>query len=680
MRLQERTRRGWALLAAVGLTLLAGGALAWIGFDALLERERSVEMHYTATTVLVRDRLTAELDRLESELRADFARAASDLDDPAAARGWLARLADERPWISDPVLFDRAGAVLSVDVDAGWRTPHLSASPDSGFTTLLRRAEAAEFSGSGLERALALYRTAHTRASSMSDRVLARMRIGRVLYKLRRYDAGLDQYRMVLESAGDIVDAHGTPYVVSALRQMTDGFAAVDRMDDRRRAERQLRDYVLDHPWNISNGYDYHLALVAPLAGASESTSASRIRRLQDGVERLAWVRGEVIPRVLADLKTPARDVPRLRPFTRRDGSTALVGSIVAPGDGTREIGLAYELRMSYLEGPLLDRVLRTVDLGRDLNVAVVDPKNLRSGALLYADIDVLTGWRVGLFHRDGHSIQQLAARQRFIYGIFIAGMILILIVGIAFTARASAREAELAQLRTDFVASVSHELKTPLALIRMFGETLDSGLAVDEPQRREFYGVIRRESERLTHLIDNVLDIARIDAATKHYALESADLAAIVREAVDAYHPFFERQGFEVATALPAAPLWLTIDRDAVLQALINLFHNAMKYSAEVRQVRVSVAERDGEVRLAVADRGIGIANDEIARIFRRFYRVRAPGTGGAAGSGLGLSLVAHTMTAHGGRVDVESAPGAGSVFTLVFPATRAVQADPSP
>jgi signal transduction histidine kinase len=669
MRLQERTRDGRALLAAAGLTLLAGGALAWIGFDALMERERSVAMHYTATTVLVRDRLIAELDRFESQLRADFARAASDLDDRTAARGWLARVTEERPWISDPVLFDRTGDVLSVDLDAGWQPPALPVSADSMFAVLLRRAEAAEFSGSGLEHALAHYRTAHSRASSVSDRVLARMRMARVLYKLRRYDAGLDQYRMVLESAGDIVDAHGIPYAVSALRQMTDGFAAVDRTDDRRRAERQLRDYVLDRPWNLSSGYDYHLALVASLAGAPESTSASRIRRLQDGVERIAWVRAEVIPRVLADRKTTDADVTRLRPLTRRDGSTALVASIAARGGGAREIGLAYELRTSYLDGPLLAQVLRTVDLGRDFAVAVLGPGNPRNGALLYADIDVLPGWRVGLFHRGGYSIQQLAARQRFIYGTFIVGMILILIVGIAFTARASAREAELARLRTDFVASVSHELKTPLALIRMFGETLDSGLVVDEPQRREFYGVIRRESERLTHLIDNVLDIARIDAGTKQYSLQSADLAAIVREAVDAYHPFFERQGFEVATALPPAPLWLTIDRDAVIQALINLFHNAMKYSAEVRQVTVSVAERNGEVRLAVGDRGIGIADDEIARIFRRFYRVRPSGTGGAAGSGLGLSLVAHTMTAHGGRVDVESTPGAGSVFTLVFP-----------
>jgi signal transduction histidine kinase len=178
--------------------------------------------------------------------------------------------------------------------------------------------------------------------------------------------------------------------------------------------------------------------------------------------------------------------------------------------------------------------------------------------------------------------------------------------------------------LKTELVSNVSHELKTPLALIRMFGETLESGIVADEQRRHEFYSIIRRESERLTHLINNVLDVARIDAGTKQYALARCDVVQLVREALDAYRPLFDRLGFQVDATLPESPVYLLIDREAIAQALVNLFQNAIKYSGEMKVAAVSVGLRDGTVRLSVADRGVGIPREEIPRIFEKYYRVR--------------------------------------------------------
>ena len=285
----------------------------------------------------------------------------------------------------------------------------------------------------------------------------------------------------------------------------------------------------------------------------------------------------------------------------------------------------------------------------------------------------MLPGWRVGLFDREGRSGDQLVARERWISGTLIVGMVVVLIVGVTVTMRASTREAELARLKTEFVSNVSHELKTPLALIRMFGETLESGIVSDEAKRQEFYAIIRRESDRLTHLINNVLDVARIDAGTKQYACADTDVVALVGEAVEAYRPLFDRLGFSIDTTLPASPVVVWMDRDAIAQALVNLFQNAIKYSAEGTTVSVSVGVGDGMVRLSVADRGIGIRPDEIDRIFEKHYRIRAENRAGLPGNGLGLAIVKHAVEAHGGRVEVDSTPARGSTFTLVLPVRHA-------
>jgi signal transduction histidine kinase len=190
-----------------------------------------------------------------------------------------------------------------------------------------------------------------------------------------------------------------------------------------------------------------------------------------------------------------------------------------------------------------------------------------------------------------------------------------------------------------------------------------------DDDKRREFYGVIRRESERLTHLINNVLDLGRIEAGNKRYAFVRSDLVETVRQAFDAYRPLFDRLGFTMEMALPDRPIELSLDRDAIMQALVNLFQNVIKYSDGPAYVGVTVRADTTCATVSVADRGIGIPSEEIPRIFEPYYRV-AEGAA-ASGSGLGLSIVRHAVAAHGGRVDVASTAGKGSVFTLVLPLT---------
>jgi len=672
--------------------LVPGLVLGSVGVRAIAERSNGLRTTYTATTALVRDRLATELTHLESELALGLVPPEGGIDDPTAATAWLRSLAVTRPWLSDPFLLQVEGGVITGDLSAAWSRvgsrPANLANPldaSSALAAIIRDAEAAEFVDGRLDRALVTYRRALRTAASDRARGLVLMRIGRTLFKLQRFDEGIAQYQAVLALPLTAVDEHGRPYAVNALLEIADGLDALGRPAEKEAFQRHLLQLVVEHPWDAEEGYGYYLARAvesAPMAAAEGLRT--RTGELTQAAAAVQWIHREIRPHLMADLQSPGwPGVTPRRLLVRRDEQPVLIRYLPlpeGPNDPTR-IVLGYNIRSEHVAGAMLAGVLDTVDLGEQMRVTLVQAPHegdSTGGAaptpLAIADLEaVLPGWSVGLFDRGGRSIDALVGRERWIGGTLIVGTIVVLIVGVAVTMRASTRAAELAHLKTEFVSNVSHELKTPLALIRMFGETLESGIVSDEAKRQEFYAIIRRESDRLTHLIDNVLDVARIDAGTKQYTFAESDVVALVGEAIEAYRPLFDRLGFSVDTSFPESPIVVSLDRDAIAQALVNLFQNAIKYSSDAKHVAVSVDVRDGMVRLSVADRGVGIRSDDIPRIFEKHYRVHAGAAAGSPGSGLGLAIVKHTVEAHGGRVEVESTPGHGSVFTLVLPVSAA-------
>ena len=278
-------------------------------------------------------------------------------------------------------------------------------------------------------------------------------------------------------------------------------------------------------------------------------------------------------------------------------------------------------------------------------------------------------GVKLELRYRD-RSIEQEVRRLALAKTVLIGFIDVMLLAGLGLVFANVRRELRLSRLKSDFVANVSHELKTPLALIRLFAETLELGRVPNADKARQYHSIINKESRRLTQLINNILDFSRIEAGRKEYRFVPGDVGAVVREVVDAYRFPIEQQGFalelDVADDLPE----LQIDPEALSQALLNLLNNAIKYSPEDKRIRVS-ARREGErVLVSVADRGIGIPRAEQKKIFEKFYRAESSLVHTTKGSGLGLALVRHIMEAHGGAVEVASAPGEGSTFTLVLPA----------
>jgi len=245
--------------------------------------------------------------------------------------------------------------------------------------------------------------------------------------------------------------------------------------------------------------------------------------------------------------------------------------------------------------------------------------------------------------------------------------------IGMLFAYRNVARELAVAKLKSDFVSNVSHELRTPLALIRLYAETLELGRISNPGKHQEYYEIIRKESERLTSLINNILDFSRIESGKKEYSFRETDVADLVRSTLESYRFEIEQNGFQFEEKIDNDLPQLWMDREAIARTLLNLVNNAVKYSASEKYLGVHLYRHNGGVSLEVVDHGIGIPEKEQLKIFEKFYRVGDPLVHNTKGSGLGLSLVRHIVQAHGGEVAVESELGQGSRFIITLPVQTA-------
>ena len=281
----------------------------------------------------------------------------------------------------------------------------------------------------------------------------------------------------------------------------------------------------------------------------------------------------------------------------------------------------------------------------------------------------VFTDWRLEL--QSAPSGPARWARTSFVFNMALGALLAgVLAGGVALALRTANRAMRLSTMKSDFVSNVSHELRTPLASIRVFAEFLKLGRVQSPEQVREYGDYIETESQRLTRLIDNILDFARIESGRKTYHFVDTDLRDVVEPVVHSFAVRLEHEGFELDFVPPARPLpAVAVDRDAIGQALHNLLDNAIKYSGDVRRIGVTLGREGNEIVLAVQDHGIGIASAEQRKIFDRFHRAGSTLVHDVKGAGLGLSIVQHIVHAHRGQVTVESEPQRGSTFRIHLP-----------
>jgi signal transduction histidine kinase len=362
------------------------------------------------------------------------------------------------------------------------------------------------------------------------------------------------------------------------------------------------------------------------------------------------------------------------------------------PGLGKEEAGLALlSFDEDYLRDKFFPEIIKDVlnsksnRLNGDTNVPAImvhrpmDPTpwvasaNWDGGkAEVDAPFDDLFQEMVWSIKYPGTTIADISANfLRYNYAV-LGALSLFMLGGIFLTYRNISREMNLARLKSDFVANVSHELRTPLALIRLYAETLELGRLTSKEKYQEYFRIIREESERLTALVNNILDFSRIEAGRKEYEFKETDLPQLVRSTLDSYRFQIEQNGFKFEENIAEDIPPVNVDREAIARSLLNLVNNAMKYSNDRKFIGVRLYRANGSVKLEVQDHGIGIPPSEQEKIFEKFYRCGDPLVHNIKGSGLGLSLVRHIVRAHGGEVQVESVPDKGSKFTIRLPLDR--------
>ncbi len=385
--------------------------------------------------------------------------------------------------------------------------------------------------------------------------------------------------------------------------------------------------------------------------------------------------RGLFMTKILPDL--PLADLPR--DFHRHwhheyNGRDYLISYIKRAHNG-HHFYIVLKISLEFLTTRFLPDELATLEgkvllcvLDAHRNVVYGRPVG-QPGKFLYekAFPTTLYNWRLQMAPPNAALLQREGRTQRRFEYAIIALMLAITFAGVALLERAIGKERRLNELKSDFISNVSHELKTPLSLIRMFGELLALGKLKSPDKAKEYAEIITRESERLGRLIDNVLDFSRIERGRAAYDFQMGRLDTVVERSLDVYRHRLEREGFRLTTKIdPELPEAL-IDESAMTLLLLNLLENAVKYGKG--EISVYLTLVSGRLRLVVGDQGPGIPLDEHQRIFERFYRTHGARGTAVRGSGIGLSLVKHIAEAHGGHVTVDSEPGKGAAFIVDIP-----------
>jgi signal transduction histidine kinase len=620
---RRRKRRIALLLSAI---LIPTAAVILLVFrvvrqeDELSER-RAAEQQRQALDQLRRE-LTARLQALR------LGEVNRVIGDPAG------RLPSDSPIVFVAPLVQDRGQDLIVPP---WEERREASRLGAEFARLQQHGESQEFQQSDAAAAAASYQRAYEIARSEWERCSARLRLGRSYLKAGLTAEAARNDRVTLQQCDDVRDGDGLPIALYA----------AERLLGKDQRDRPAADYVLRRaiapPWRSPSEALLLKSLLSRVAGPA---AAGAQRALDDEIHN-----AEQISALVQEAHEPLGKL--------QNASRSAPGDLAWVGYG-EEPWLLTVVSPTSFATPLLMAVSsrQIVPADVELRVAPTD------GTVPLGDgfVDLYAFWPPARFAES-------SAVSGLLYGSMIVVVLGAGLLAGYFLIRDVHREAETAAMRSHFVASVSHELKTPLTSIRAHAETLLMGRTAGPEMTADYLTTIISESERLTRLVDSVLDFSRIEQGRQAYHLQNTPLDEVVRSAAKAMEYPLAQLGFTLTISSDGTAPIVRADREALTQAILNLLGNAMKYSGEARAIEMRTGTRSGEAFVDVVDHGIGIAQDEQSRIFDRFHRAQSVETTGIAGTGLGLTLALHVVEAHQGRIAVVSDPGHGSTFSVCIP-----------
>jgi signal transduction histidine kinase len=566
---------------------------------------------------------------------------------------------------------------------------------NSQFAQSFQSAELFEFTQKDFPRAVELYKECTLSAPSGQTRAIAYEGLGRCLFAIKKYPDAEKAYRELSEYYGQFNSKAGHPYGIIASFQLYEIAREENKEVKSLRLLSDLYKRIRDGIWQVNlSVYDFYISEIESIFNSK--LNEGEIREIQKSFldmqkqqspyrQSLIFadlLKRNTIPKIKEklSLNRAAGEVVPMRLLIPLDKEFFLVSFDTMPNFQTGQTfygGFFWDI--DFLKNQILPKLLEKIAKDTGLDFIIVDEKgqNIITGIeeLIPGESLVLTyrmfplPWKLVISQPETKAIENTTRREIFFYGVLLIIVAALMLLGAVLIARDISRESETTQLKTEFVNNISHELKTPLTLIRLYGETLQRKGNLTSKEKKECYEIITKESERLSHLINNVLDFSRIETGRKEFDFKKGNLAEITRDTLESYRYHLEKKGFVIHKDIAGNLPDMNFDGEAIASLLINLLSNAMKFSLKEKEVTVKLFRDNGNAILQVSDKGIGISQKEIPKIFQRFYQSKNRIGSEAKGSGLGLTLVKHITEAHGGTIQVESEVDKGSRFIVSIP-----------
>jgi len=569
---------------------------------------------------------------------------------------------------------------------------------DSPFASLFQRAEFLEFNQKKCVQAAELYHRCTLSTPVKQLQALALESYGRCLIAIENYDEASRVYWKLLDEFSQLKNRVGHPYsVISVLH--------LNNIARHKPLEKKLLAALVDVLGRLRNGdwklnssaYDYFSNEIERIL--NRDLSAGKYPELQKSYKTVLEKPSPYLEELEFKKLLEENVIPKLKdritfsqhsnqpqrgrfPVIGEDSNFLISYSHFGdiPSDQFFYAGFCWDL--DYVKNQKLPEIANTLEQTSGIHVRLIDDSFQNSVSdeknVIPADALSLTfrqfpfPWRLIVTQTAIENLESTALRENIIYGALLVVVVILMCLGALLIVRDVSRESETTRHKSEFVHNISHELKTPLTLIRLYGETLKDKKDLPEKSQREAYEIITRESERLSYMINNVLDFSRIEMGKKEFNLKSGHLEEVIKETLELYRYHLEKKGFTVREVINDELPPMDFDREAIASVLINLLSNSMKFSPDKKEIFVRLFREGDSAVVQVEDKGIGVSRKEADKIFQRFYRSQDKVISSSTGSGLGLTIVKHIAEAHGGQVEVESEPEKGSVFSVVLPIFR--------
>jgi len=529
------------------------------------------------------------------------------------------------------------------------------------FSRKIQLAESEEFAKKDFIRAAGLYRQLMESAQESLQRGYARLLLARALAKSGRNKEALSHYRRILDLPSSVTDEYGIPLSLYAAGLLLDEEDAHGEILEYIRTELGAKRWLSPSESYMLQEVVEKVVKTAP-EESTQDTAKDYQRMINDHIlklEQALELQGDF--QKIAFASRQGNQGKRDEPIWISYGEIPWLASLAPPLAGSQPL-----LFVVHAQDIL-------ASLRQDSGFSETFPGEFHLVTGERSEGESLgpnfRGLKIAFAESEETAFSSQWSFQRSFYLLALLLVLSVTLFGAYLLWRDVRRDVRMAEMRSQFVSSVSHELKTPLTAIRMFAETLRLGRSRNLKTQAEYLDTIVSESQRLTRLLNNVLDFSKIEQGKRIYRPELTSLSEVIQAAARAMKYPLSQQGFELNVHAEEDLPDVRVDRDALEQAILNLLNNAMKYSGESREIDLRLQRKDDQALIQVTDRGVGIDPREQKRIFEKFYRVPMPENERIVGTGLGLTLVSHIVKAHGGNIEVESAPGKGSTFSIYLP-----------